>query len=406
MTSPVDTSVKHFSSAMVNAPVVNGVVGAGIAWLDALLLTGFDTKTLTSLVVAGGVATATFTGSHSAITDSVILVAGVTGGPTGFANLNGEQKVTGRPLTTTLTFATAVPDGTYTGTITIKMAPAGWTKVFTGTNKAVYKSSDPAGSGMLLRVDDTNAQVMRITGYEAMTDVDTGTGAFPLAGQISGGGYWPKSNVASSAPVAWAFAADSRLFYHSIQTGYSQTVAQQISSIRGFGDPIALRPSGDVYSCILTVSNSVTVSSVVGCLGNNLDAVTYSPRAYSGLGSAVAHSAYNWGFGNGAGAYVSGVTATIHGAFPNPVDGALYLAKKITAQSGTVNPRAELPGLYVGLQSGLWDFFKLGDRTPGTGALVGRNLMAWTCASSSATTASSTSANTGIAFIDVTGPWR
>lgn len=391
---------------MINAPVVNGVVGAGIAWLDALLVTGFDTKALTSLVVAGGVATATFSGTHSAITDSVIAVSGVTGGPTGFANLNGEQKVTGRPLPTTLTFATAVPDGTYTGTISIKMAPAGWTKVFSGTNKAVYKSSDPASSGALLRVDDTNAQVMRVVGYESMSDIDTGTGSFPLAGQISGGGYWAKSNVASSAATAWAFVADGRLFYHAIQTGYSQTVAQQISPIRAFGDPIALRPSGDAYAALLAVGNSATASDVAGCLGSNANGLAYSPRTYSGLGSAVAHFAYNWGVGGIGGTYYSGVTVSLHGAFPNPIDGALYLGKKYAVQSGTTNPRADLPGFYAGLQSGLWDSFKLGDKTPGSGALTGRNLLALTCAVTSATTAASSSANTGIAFIDVTGPWR
>ncbi|EPD32955.1 hypothetical protein HMPREF9701_06413, partial [Delftia acidovorans CCUG 274B] len=56
MASPVDTSVKHFLSSMTGAPVLSGTVGSMIALLDALLVTGFDTKTLTSLTVVGGVA--------------------------------------------------------------------------------------------------------------------------------------------------------------------------------------------------------------------------------------------------------------------------------------------------------------------------------------------------------------
>jgi hypothetical protein len=65
MTSPVDTSVKIFSSTMVNAPVLNGVAGALVALLDAVLVTGFDTKSSVSIAVAGGIATATWAGTRS-----------------------------------------------------------------------------------------------------------------------------------------------------------------------------------------------------------------------------------------------------------------------------------------------------------------------------------------------------
>ena len=400
MTSVVDTSVKPFTSAMAGAPPVSGVAGSGIAWLDALLVTGFDTKTLTSLVVAGGVATASFTGTHSAFVDSVVTISGSS-----IAALNGEQKVTATAAGV-VKFATNAADGVASGTITMKMAPAGWSKVFAGTNKAVYKSNDPAGSGMFLRVDDTAAQVMRVVGYEAMSDIDTGTGPFPTSAQMNGGGYWAKSVLASSAAAAWALVADGRTLYHAIQAGTSQGATQTISPVRGFGDPIALRPSGDAYSTFLSYStNSTPAASVDGCLGNNLFVQAASPRSYGGLGSGVIHAAQNWG-GGGIVNYYSGMT-DIHGAFPNQVDGALYLCKKILVQNGTTNPRSELPGFYALTQSGAWNTFKLGDRTPGTGVLAGRTLMAMTSVGSTASMNTVPSALTaGIVMVDVTGPWR
>lgn len=406
MASPVDTSVKHFLSTMAGAPVLSGTVGSGIAWLDALLVNGFDTKTLSSLTVAGGVATAAFTGSHSAILDSVIAVGGVSGGPSGFAGLNGEQKVTGRPTANTLTFATAAADGTYTGTITIKIAPLGFTKPFSKTNVAVYKSGDMTSNGMFLRVDDSNAQSMRVIGYESMTDVDTGTNLFPTTTQLSGGMYWHKSTLASAAAVAWSLLGDSKTFYHSIRSGFSQNAQFDIGTLWGFGDLTALRASGDAYATFVAGSSLATASSVDGCLGNNSQSLTYVARGYTALGAAVVGNANHWGGSISATSY-SGVTAIL-GVFPNRVDGAMYMAREFWTPSGLMEPRGEFPGLNRVLQSGLYDVFKTGDRVPGAGLLLGRNLVAVTCVGTTGTTKSnvSTSSNTGIVFFDVTGPWR
>lgn len=405
MASPVDTSVKHFLSTMANAPTLSGTAGSLIALLDALLVTGFDIKTLTSLTVAGGVATAAFTGVHSAIVDSVIQVAGVTGGPSGFAGHNGEQKVTAAAAGA-VKYATTLPDGTYTGTITIKMAPAGWEKPFTFTNGAVYRSLDPAGNRHYLRVDDTNAQFARVVGYESMSDGNTGTGPFPTAAQMNGGGYWPKSLNANSAAVAWSVAADSRIFYISTQGGYSSNALWQVGSVRAFGDAVALRPAGDAFSTILNYSNTSAVASMVdACLSTTFQSRIASPRNYTGLGSAVLQDLYLWGT-NATTNINSGVEGS-HGAFPNRVDGALYtLKKRVSAGSNVGEPRADVPGLYHIPQSGVWDSIRSGDKVPGTGTLAGRNLMGVHGSAGAGLNSSSTSTNTTVLLVDVTGPWR
>ena len=159
MTSPVDTSVKFFRSTMPGAPALRGQVGSLIALLDACLVNGWGSQTASSVIISGGVATATFPSDHAAAVESVVLVAGATP-----AGLNGEQKVTA-VAPNVIRWATAEADGTATGTITVKMAAAGWTKVYTGTNLAVYKSASPQAHGQFLRVNDTGTTAARVVGY-------------------------------------------------------------------------------------------------------------------------------------------------------------------------------------------------------------------------------------------------
>lgn len=398
MASPVDTSVKHFRSDMVGAPTLSGAVGTLIAVLDACLINGFDVKSATSLVVVSGVATLSFSGSHSATVDSVVLVSGVTGALT---DLNGEQKVTvvGSGV---VKFATAAADGTASGTISFKMAPAGyWTKPFSGTNLAVYKSTDPAGTGMYLRIDDTTTGTCRVVGYESMTDVNTGLGAFPTPAQFSGGGYWAKSTLTTSAAVVWELFADSRKFITHVAVG-SHTNATYIGSLtRGFGDDLPFRPGGDAYACSLSYSTtSSAVSQTDGIYDTGTALTQAMPRGYSGLGSCVLHMLQNY---TGATNQMSGMDATL-GTFPSPIDGGLRLSKRYFCTASSQPPRSELPGYYYVPHSLAFDAFKLKDVIVGTGPLTGRKLMALSPSASAGGVPSN--ANTGVSFVDITGPWR
>lgn len=399
MTSPVDTSVKFFSSMMANPPVYAGVAGAGIALFDACLKDGFDVKAVVSLVVAGGVATVTWSGVHSAQRDAVILVSGVTGALTA---LNGEQKVTGKPTTTSCTFATAAADGTASGAITIKMAPLGWAKPFSGTNLAAYQSQSLASPKHLLRVDDTSTTVLRLVGYESMTDINNGLGAFPTAAQFSGGGYWPKRQAASATGVPWILVGDDRFFYFIVcPYGLGPASWSFNSTTRGFGDPIPMKPSGDVFGTVLNVSATSSISSQQdGDFVNPTVSLTYMPRSYTGNGTGV--TGYTAAYCGGTNA--SGLVATL-GSFPNTIDGALYLSKKFTTLSSDGTPRAELPGLRHIPQSNTAGQFTVGDLWPGIGSDAGRNFMAFNSTNTSLSSATNAS-NTGFAMIDVTGPWR
>lgn len=394
MSSPVDTSVKHYRSDMPGAPVENGVPGSKIARLEACLCTGYGLKAVTSLVVAGGIATLTFAGGASAAwPEAVILVAGAAN-----AALNGEQKVLSAN-TTTVTFATDEPDGTDSGTVTFKIAPAGWEKVYSKTGVAVFRSLQLESTRMFLRVDDTNAQFVRVVGYESMSDVDTGVGAFPTAAQKSGGGYWAKSDTASATPVAWILASDGQFFYDSPAPGSHRGMTYQACQLRGFGDLIAKNPAGDAYLCALNFSATATVTSMNdGQIDGGSDLCTALARGFTGLGTAVLSRRHPY-VGNSSSGNYSGQNDITLGAFPSPIDGSLLLSEQYVSDAGA--PRGDIPGSRYCPQTGVWASFKMFD----TLMHSGRKFICST-ASSVGSNNPSVVPNSGASFIDITGPWR
>jgi len=112
-------------------------------------------------------------------------------------------------------------------------APLGWTKPYSGTNKAVYRLDHTLNSGRYLRVDDSNAQYAIVNAYDAMSDVDTGIDGFPA---IATPRYWRKSNLSDTSARSWAIYGDEAIFYpmlkwHPTNGGYGWHV---------FGDVIPL----------------------------------------------------------------------------------------------------------------------------------------------------------------------
>lgn len=392
MASPVDTTVKHYRSDMPGAPVLNGQVGSKISQLDACLVTGYGLKSATSLVVAAGIATLTFTGGASAAwPDAVILVAGASN-----AALNGEQKVLTADATT-VTFATAQAAGTDAGTVTFKIAPAGWEKVYSKTNVAAYRSLHPEATKMFLRVDDTNPQFVRVVGYETMSDVDTGAGAFPTVVQQLGGGYWAKSDTTSAAAVAWILASDGRFFFDSVAPGSHRGMTHQNCFVRGFGGFIPKNPAGDAYLCGLNYSASTSVTSMYdGALDGDSSPRTALARGFTGLGAAVVvrRSAYTGVINSGR--------DTTFGDFPSPVDGSLILSDQYVGE--TAAPRGDIPGHKYCPQNRVWDSFKMFDLL----AFHGRKYITTSGSGggSGGSGSSSSNSSSGASFLDISGPWR
>ena len=390
--------VKWITSSMRGAPPISGTPGSFVAALDAFLNTGWGAANAITVSVSGGVGTAQFADGVFFEDHAVVLF----GGATTPAALNGEARVLSH-TNNSITFETDAPDGVATtGTaITCRYAPVGgWEKKYSGTNLAAYKSTDGQAHGHFWRVDDTGTTAARMVGYETMTDVNTGSGAFPTAAYIAGGGYVYKSVVASAAAARYSLAADSRTVLLGLEPGTSSVATNRSANIRGFGDAIALAASGDVWAsfCSFTGSNLgvFNVGALSGGPTSNSSGFSCFPRAYSGLGASVVGEVSPF---SGTAGTMSGADSYM-GAAPSVVDGQIKLSKVFIKESGNNPARAIAPGVVYVPQTGIAGLVSGGDIALGAGDFSGRRLMAVLCGPSP------NSPPTAAAFLDITGPWR
>lgn len=334
MTSPVDTTVKHFRHDMPGAPQLTQAASTLISLLNACLIDGWGLQTATSVVVSGGVATATFATNHAASqVDAVVLVDGATP-----AGLNGEQKVIAVEPNK-VKWATTEADGTATGTITVKLAPMGsWTKPYTGTNLAVYRSTHAQSFGRFLRVSDAAGATARVVGYENMTAVSTGTGPFPTNAQFSGGLHWAKSDV-SGETVPWMLVGDRRGFHLCVGLTPG-SIAPTYSSSYCFTDCVPFSPAGDSFATLLTGGLDASYGFAYGLNDTTGTFNThFLPRIAGGTGAAIA-----------------GCTATLvplRGALPNRISGAIEYSQVVVRDVSDAPNRAFVPGAYISVQSGV-----------------------------------------------------
>ena len=381
-----------YDSAMTGAPVLSGTAGALRALVKAALVDGFGAGSVATLTVSAGIATATFAGAHPYRVGTVAQFAGSTP-----AGLNGQKRI----LSTTtgaVTFAApGVADGAATGTITHKVAAAGWQELFAGTltNVLCVKPTVPEASGCVLRIDDTGTTNARVRAYEAMTDASTGTGPTPLDSQLSGGLFWPKSGAANSTARPWYMVADERGFYLAVapQSGdrYTLLYVGDISSLK----------SGDAYGYLVTGNQSdQTAATTVpdGCCGwshRSARSGAYMVRSYTAIGQSIAVQRL--------GAHHNGSTADVYagtagyslGAYPNgPNNGLMTGALELHA----LGIRGTLPGLLHPVQD-CASAFATGAIVDGTDDLAGRRLMAIRAAPPSGAVVA------GTVFVDMTGPW-
>ena len=387
--------VKYITSTMRGAPELPATAGSMIALLDAFLITGFGATTAASVTVAGGIATATHSAGQGFTPGCIVLVAGATP-----EALNGEARVL-TASSTSITWATAAPDGTASGTITIKVAPVGgWEKRYIGTNKAVYRSVAAGASGGHLRVDHTTGNQALVMGYAGMTDVDTGTAPFPTAAQLATPA-WPIAPDSSSLSTArrYFLFADARFIVIAI-THSADTSNVMTAEARGFGDLL-----GDPYCCVLSAILGANVSTQYSGAFSAMDptqayAVVASMRDAAGVGTSARGRVLSY-VGARTPIRASGNQDVALGPFPSPIDARLRLSRMFFTDTDNLTPRADVPGIFFAPHSGLAARFSPGDLIAGEGDLAGRTLMAVPCGNGTFSDVA-----TGYYFVDTTGPWR
>lgn len=381
-------AVKRYTSTMTGAPTLNGTVGSLITLLDACLKDGFNSQSPTGATQTGGTATLTFGGAHGYAVNDVIAVSGANE-----SVWNDEFRVlTAAANSLTFAIASAAPSPA-TGTLSSKTAPLGWTKPYSGINKAAYLPAASYVQCYLRVLDDSttptsaNGRWAKVRGYETMSDVDTGTGLFPTTEQSANGLSINKSSTSDSTARAWWLIGDGGIFYLG-----PFWHASYLTMADGyvFGDINSLK-SGDGYSSLIAAQPSDTLPSYPGSgygfatLDNA--AGRYLARDYTQLGSAVT---VTW-LGD------HGISTTLgYGGltYPHPIDNGLLFAPVGVKESAGMRSRA-LPGLYQPLHvtplaplATVTDIPDLPERTL------------------QAMSGSTYGGYTGQALFDITGPWR
>ena len=178
-----DFTVKYFNSGMTGAPQIANNWGDLVTMLDACLVNGFALKAIDTLTCVDGVATASISAGHAYQQEQVVEIAGADQ-----PEYNGQFRVI---VTTATTFTYAVSGSpaspaTSATSLSAKVAPLGWEKAFAGTNKAAYRSQNPASPQNLLLIDDslktpgyttTWAKWANVGIVEGLSDIDTIVGA-------------------------------------------------------------------------------------------------------------------------------------------------------------------------------------------------------------------------------------
>lgn len=358
-------TVRVYRSTDFGAPQLSGQVGTLIAILNACLVDGYGTNTITSLTQSGGVATATTNVPHQFTGSPKVLIAGAAS-----SDYNVEATIT---ITGASTFTYPVnpaAPGTAGGAPTCKIAGSGWTKPFPdGTYVAAYKQ--PAGSnGFYLRVDDnSSATVARGQAYETMTNVSSGLTPFPTSAQLAGGVHIVKSDVASSATRPWILISNGPMMYLFVNHDNSATWASANGTV--FGDIKTYKAGGgDAYGTIIAGNTASSyANNFMYSLVSSIASVTnghWMARSYTGIGGSITvGKSSDTVKSQNSNVGVAGMP------YPSPIDGGLYVSPLwISEPSPTLSVRGELPGLWNPLHA---KPLSTGDIwTPSSGSLVGK----------------------------------
>lgn len=253
-------------------------------------------------------------------------------------------------------------------------AAAGWTQEYTGSNKAAFKQG--AGSGFYLRVQDdapgTGAgREARMTGYNTMSDVDTGVNPFPTAAQGVGGVAMVvcrKNETAVGTARPWIIFADARTVYVMISWN---------SGVYGsfvFGD-FYTTAAGDTSNCLI-VGRAAEAGAGAAATGERLDvfsainaAVTASfiSKTYGNTGASVLLSKH--GDGQNSATLNVGIQQ-----YPNGGDGGLYLSRVRVGESALANIRGWMRGYWHYCHAET-NMVQTGDLFSGSGDYAGRTFV-------------------------------
>lgn len=150
----MDNRVTWMHSKQLGAPQMNGAKNAEgqmLQVLDACLIDGFNSQTVTAVSIAGNLATFTYGTAHGYELRQILSVLGADD-----PQMNGRHTITAKTDTSlTISLGDVVGAVTTTGTITTKIAPLGFESIFGSVNplQRAYRSLNPLGTRTVLYLD-------------------------------------------------------------------------------------------------------------------------------------------------------------------------------------------------------------------------------------------------------------
>lgn len=178
--------VKHYQNDMQGIPQLTNAWGCMITLLDAVLVTGFNFRSVLGLSKASAeslTATISLASGHGFIARQVVRIKDSTNG------WDGDFKVLSITATSITVECLASHPTTIAGTAQVFTSPLDWEIVFSTTAgsaepKRAYRSKSPDSLGLILLVHDfcvsgaatTGAKFAKVGLVSSMSDIDTITG--------------------------------------------------------------------------------------------------------------------------------------------------------------------------------------------------------------------------------------
>lgn len=417
-------TVKLFRSNQIGAPQLTGRVGKLIDVLDAVLVNGYNQQDVSSLARVGSIATIVLADKHD-FEKGDYCTFGNSTDPLHNGEFLVESVVSAYSFTVAMD---ASSSNSKQGNMVCKRSPAGFLKLYQGTNKAVYRSANTNSTQTYFQVFD-NGQTS-IGGmeagfrmYEAMSSTDLGDNPVPTALDRQYGVQFRKSNSQDDTIRHWLIASDGKIVYafvgfreNGVAGGYMSSWVEAGAFI--FGDFKPLAATDGYCACVFGYNNpnldagSVNnnaysypycANSAFGTGGGNTSYLSsgydqwyagYAKRNY--LGTAETGSRL-WIWGKPASAndsYGSVIGGNSFLSYPNPADGSFMLTPIVLTSDFNSGVRGQLPGVYDSFHGRV---FPLLTKIPNVIGLENRTLISMPIRNAD---------RGGVVYIDVTGPWE
>lgn len=209
---------------------------------------------------------------------------------------------------------------------------AGWTCPFSNAT-GLYVFRQGTGNQRYFRVDDSqtamdtgNNRVIYVRGYEAMTDINTGTNPFPTVAQVNASGpalrYRSTTHYTGYLPT-WEIYADATTCLIFLDTAGGPTSPWAERATGYFGQFDSIMP-GDTYGdCVWMSTGNAPSTSVYGFTMNYSTWGAFVTRSHTGAVGSIQAA------GGVSNTFPNSLTYCGEGnlPFPDPVTGGLILGK-------------------------------------------------------------------------------